>query len=188
MLPARGAALAVTKACRVHQTPASCRCRRQWGHGLPGLTETFRSPLPAVYELEGPGSDGITKAFEKPWCMTTGGRKSSCPAGCRGGWVLVALPALIPSASSRCLTPLWDVIRSIPAVMFCGMSFCLPLAFFVERKQRQRLEKAASTSAEAAQEPLLPEGVSLDCRAYALLHVMNTLLTAAPSAVKGLKA
>ncbi|KAL4445807.1 hypothetical protein ABPG77_009006 [Micractinium sp. CCAP 211/92] len=66
-----------------------------------------------VYELEGPGRDGVTKAFEKPWCMTT--------------------------------------------VMFCGMSFCLPLAFFVERKQRQRAEKAAA-AAGSTQEPLLPEG------------------------------
>ncbi|KAL4425802.1 hypothetical protein ABPG75_009818 [Micractinium tetrahymenae] len=66
-----------------------------------------------VYELEGLGRDGVTKVFEKPWCMTT--------------------------------------------VMFCGMSFCLPLAFFVEGKQRQRAEKAAS-AAGTAQEPLLPEG------------------------------
>ncbi|PSC76686.1 Solute carrier family 35 member F6 [Micractinium conductrix] len=39
-------------------------------------------------------------------------------------------------------------------VMFCGMSFCLPLAFMLERKQR-RAAKAAAAASDAA-EPLLP--------------------------------
>lgn len=42
--------------------------------------------------------------------------------------------------------------------MFCGMSFCLPLAFMLERKQR-RAAKAAAAASDAA-EPLLPAAVS----------------------------
>jgi hypothetical protein len=40
-------------------------------------------------------------------------------------------------------------------VMFTGMSFCLPLAFILERRGR----KKAAAAAEAA-EPLLAQGVS----------------------------
>ena len=31
-----------------------------------------RVPVPAVYELDGTGRDGVLKNFEKPWAMTTG--------------------------------------------------------------------------------------------------------------------
>lgn len=46
---------------------------------------------------------------------------------------------------------------AMTTVMFCGMSFCLPLAFFVENKQRKAAQKAAA-AASAAEEPLLPAG------------------------------
>lgn len=46
---------------------------------------------------------------------------------------------------------------AMTTVMFVGMSFCLPLAFYLERKDRRRA-KAAAGAGDAA-EPLLPEGV-----------------------------
>jgi hypothetical protein len=41
--------------------------------------------------------------------------------------------------------------------MFLGMSFCLPLAFIVERRQRRQAQK---TVVEGMEEPLLANGVS----------------------------
>lgn len=42
-------------------------------------------------------------------------------------------------------------------IMFIGMSFCLPLAFALERRERQRAKAAAA--AGGATEPLLGDGV-----------------------------
>jgi len=44
-------------------------------------------------------------------------------------------------------------------VMFCGMSFCLPLAFFMEYRQRKKAAVEAAATTGSAQEPLLPDGV-----------------------------
>lgn len=45
--------------------------------------------------------------------------------------------------------------------MFVAMSFCLPLAFWTERRERRRAAKAAAAAANGdAAEPLLGDGVS----------------------------
>ncbi len=153
--------------------------------GAAGLQPTLPIRLSAVYELEGPGRDGVTKAFEKPWCMTTGewgveccvllteGLSLSLPTGshaCAPSFTFVAMPSPNPC----------------PAVMFCGMSFCLPLAFFVERKQRQRAEKAAA-AAGSTQEPLLPEGVSPTLPgAHAQILVVKSIITSAAPFAKAI--
>ena len=50
---------------------------------------------------------------------------------------------------------------AMSTVMFCGMSMCLPLAFWVERRERRRAAKAAAAAANGdATEPLLASGVS----------------------------
>lgn len=59
---------------------------------------------------------------------------------------------------------------AMTTVMFLGMSFCLPLAFFLERRKGQRPHKAAGADGGAA-EPLLSDEVRWNRCKHTLVQV-----------------
>ena len=91
---------------------------------------------PAAYELQGEGSDGKEKLFRKPWIMTT--------------------VRLSVALSNRLHVSRFDTSVLLLSsdvwvqIMFIGMSFCLPIAYW-EQHQLKKKEKVP----DPIEDPLL---------------------------------
>ncbi len=97
----------------------------------------------AVYDLEGPGRDGVVKYFRK--VRSPGASGCTCP---------LAVPGQADALS-------WPVAQPYMMVtlMFLGMAFCLPLSYLEQWHARRR---AAVADPGDASKPLLDAGPALD--------------------------
>ena len=105
----------------------------------------------AVYDLEGPGRDGVVKYFRKVHSPAVSARTS-----------LLAF-----QGQADALTMIWLTAQPYMMVtlMFLGMAFCLPLSYLEQWHARRR---AAAADPGDASKPLLDAGPALDVRNHSI--------------------
>jgi hypothetical protein len=92
------------------------------------------------------------KHFEKPWAMTTGVRWQPCTVHLQA----VCCFFYGAAGSSSSLAPSYTPNLAQAAVMFMGMTFCLPISLWVEARKEKRRKRETAANGGSISEPLLP--------------------------------